>query len=157
MPPYTISIPPQSSYLKQWVGERPLKLAVYPRKVSQGGLESSCVGMRVGKEKLSRVLSCDKNPFKVGDSISSHSQLNRGIIFNSRMKVNLREEALQTRAGNYEDDGNEIICYYDASNKYGIGYLLSNGSCGMAFNDQTSLTERGSSLLYFDGKSVMRV
>jgi len=26
------------------------------------------------------------------------------------------------------------------SNKYGIGYLLSNGSFGVIFNDQTSLT-----------------
>jgi hypothetical protein len=65
MPAYTISIPPQSSYLKQWVAEKPLKLSVYPRKVSQGGLENSCVGIKVGKEKLSRVLSCDKNIFKL--------------------------------------------------------------------------------------------
>jgi serine/threonine protein kinase len=64
MPPYTISIPPQSSYLKQWVGEHTAKLAIYPRKVSQGGEETSCAGTRLGKEKLNRVLSCDKNIFK---------------------------------------------------------------------------------------------
>ena len=34
MPSYTISIPPQNSYLKQYVGEKPAKLSIYPRKIS---------------------------------------------------------------------------------------------------------------------------
>jgi len=77
MPSYTISIPPQSSYLKQWVGDRPVKLAIFPRKVSQNGMEdNSCGGTRLGKEKLNRVLSCDKNMFKMAylDTHRSHSK-----------------------------------------------------------------------------------
>lgn len=94
MPAYTISIPPQNSYLKQWVGEKPAKLSIYPRKVSQGGEDSSCVGHRSGKEKLNRVLSCDKNIFKMSmaDSSGSYSELNRGVIFNTKMRNNLKEE-----------------------------------------------------------------
>ena len=65
MPSYTISIPPQNSFLKQWTGEQNIKLSVFPRKVSQMGLESSCAGGRLGKEKLERVHSCDKNMFKM--------------------------------------------------------------------------------------------
>lgn len=71
MPAYTISIPPQNSYLKQWVGEKPAKLSIYPRKVSQGGEEHSCAGNRSGKEKLNRVLSFDKNMFKMSTNDSS--------------------------------------------------------------------------------------
>jgi len=91
-----------------------------------------------------------------GRSSRDSSELNRGVIFNSKMKINLREDVCfpkKTAKGqnNYEEDGNEIICYYDISSKYGIGYLLSNGNYGVAFNDQTSITETNSNLLYFDG------
>lgn len=34
MPPYTISLPPQSSFLKQYGCEKGIKLAIYPRKIS---------------------------------------------------------------------------------------------------------------------------
>lgn len=71
------------------------------------------------------------------------SQLNRGVIFNTKMKNNLRDDIPLTKNSNlnkYEEDGNQIICYYDVSTKYGIGYLLSNGGYGVAFNDHTSLT-----------------
>jgi len=34
MPPYTISIPPQANYLKQYVNEKNMKLLVYPKKVT---------------------------------------------------------------------------------------------------------------------------
>ena len=61
---------------------------------------------------------------------------------------------------NDHDDLNEIICYYDLSEKYGIGYLLSNGNLGVIFNDQTSLTllqkidgqEETPSYLYYEKK-----
>lgn len=90
MPGYTISIPPQSSFLKQWsASEGASKLSIVPRRLSKE--ESSCVGQRGGREKLSRVLSCDKNTFRtIGDS-SEQSQLNRAVLFNSRMKANLKE------------------------------------------------------------------
>lgn len=39
-----------------------------------------------------------------------------------------------------DEDLNEIICYYDISDKYGTAYLLSNGNYGIIFNDRTSLT-----------------
>jgi len=54
---------------------------------------------------------------------------------------------------NYEQDSNEIICYFDMSVKYGIGYLLSNGNFGVAFNDQTSLTALQTGYIYYDGTS----
>ena len=34
MPSYTISIPPQNSYLKQYISDKHLKLAIFPRKIS---------------------------------------------------------------------------------------------------------------------------
>ncbi len=76
-------------------------------------------------------------------SRSDHSQLNRGVIFNTQMKLHLREVPLvkNSQVISYEQDGNEIICYLDIANKYGIGYLLSNGNLGIIFNDQTSLTQ----------------
>lgn len=41
------------------------------------------------------------------------------------------------------------------SAKYGIGYLLSNGSFGVVFNDQTSLTAISDDCwLYYDKKAV---
>ena len=33
MPSYTISIPPQSKYLKQYVSERSMKLQIYPKRL----------------------------------------------------------------------------------------------------------------------------
>ena len=55
----------------------------------------------------------------------------------------------------YEQDGNEVICYYDMSSKYGIGYLLSNGSFGVVFNDQTSLTTLADDcFLYYDRRPM---
>jgi len=38
MPAYTISIPPQNSFLKQWTNEQNIKLSVFPRKLSQMNL-----------------------------------------------------------------------------------------------------------------------
>lgn len=35
MPSYTISIPPQNNYLKQYVSEKSMKLSVYPRKLQE--------------------------------------------------------------------------------------------------------------------------
>ena len=35
MPPYTISIPPQNNYLKQYVSEKSMKLSIYPRKIQE--------------------------------------------------------------------------------------------------------------------------
>jgi hypothetical protein len=113
------------------------------------------------------VLSCDKNIFKLSsDSKSSYqrdqSELNRGVIFNTRMKNHLHEskstqyhELLSPRSSRYEQDGNEIICYYDMSAKYGIGYLLSNGNFGVVFNDQTSLTSLSDDCwIYYDREST---
>lgn len=56
------------------------------------------------------------------------------------MKINLREDIcfpkkMPKSQNKYEEDANEIICYYDVSSKYGIGYLLSNGNYGVALND----------------------
>lgn len=38
-------------------------------------------------------------------------------------------------------DNCEVICYFDMQEKYGMGYLLSNGNYGVIFNDKTSLTK----------------
>jgi hypothetical protein len=74
------------------------------------------------------------------------------------MKNHLKEEIfLPPKLEPYEEDANEIICYYDISSKYGIGYLLSNGSSGVAFNDETSLTETSSSLLYYHKRQLTTV
>ena len=169
MPPYTISLPPQSSFLKQYGSEKGAKLAIYPRKVSATlGTEdfhNSNANLR-HKPKLSRVLSCDKNIFKLSaESKSSYlrdqSELNRGVVFNTRMKNHLQQSKaslaneLSPRSSRHEQDGNEIICYYDMSAKYGIGYLLSNGNFGVVFNDQTSLTALADDCwLYYDRTAV---
>jgi len=34
MPSYTISIPPQNSYLRQYMSEKHMKLSIFPRKIS---------------------------------------------------------------------------------------------------------------------------
>ena len=34
LPPYTISIPPQNNYLKQYISDKHMKLSIYPRKIS---------------------------------------------------------------------------------------------------------------------------
>jgi hypothetical protein len=60
-----------------------------------------------------------------------------------------------SQSSRYEQDGNEVICYYDMSSKYGIGYLLSNGSFGVVFNDQTSLTAQADDcFLYYDRRPI---
>jgi hypothetical protein len=44
----------------------------------------------------------------------------------------------------------------DLSGKYGVGYLLANGSVGMIFNDGTSLTKRPeNNFIYYDRKSTI--
>ena len=73
------------------------------------------------------------------------------------MRNHLKEDIPPPKVEKHEEDINEIICYYDTSSKYGVGYLLSNGSCGIIFNDSTSLTAAGDTLLYFDGKGVKKV
>lgn len=80
MPPYTISLPPQNSFLKQYGSEKGLKLAIYPRKVSSitGQIDDICSSNNLKlSQKLSRVLSCDKNVFKLAsdskNSLKDHS------------------------------------------------------------------------------------
>jgi hypothetical protein len=47
----------------------------------------------------------------------------------------------------------EKICYLldwiDMTQKYGIGYFLSNGMHGVVFNDQTKLIESGIKFTYY--------
>lgn len=58
MPPYTISIPPQINFLKQYVNEKNMKLLIYPKKiVDKNNLMND--NEKIGK--LNRVLSADKN------------------------------------------------------------------------------------------------
>lgn len=111
---------------------------------------------------MSRILSCDKNLFKLGEKSTSrdHSELNRGVVFNTRMRNQLHSSSSiptlpSSHSSRYEQDGNEVICYYDMSSKYGIGYLLSNGSFGVVFNDQTSLTALADDcFLYYDRRPM---
>lgn len=163
MPAYTISLPPQSSFLKQYGGDKGAKLTIYPRKVSSGGDDVHCSNSNNRQRpKLSRVLSCDKNLLKLGDKGSARdlSELNRGVMFNTRMRNQLHCSSSSpslpsTRASKHEQDGNEVICYYDMSSKYGIGYLLSNGSFGVVFNDQTSLTSLSDDcFIYYDKRPL---
>lgn len=49
------------------------------------------------------MLSCDKNMFKMsmdGRSSRDISELNRGVIFNAKMKINLREDIALQKKGN---------------------------------------------------------
>ncbi len=71
MPPYTISIPPQNSYLKQFMSEKHMKLSILPRKISntsdyaQDQTEFEIVkGSKGDKHKMGRVLSLDKQLFR---------------------------------------------------------------------------------------------
>ncbi len=72
MPPYTISIPPQSNYLKQYISEKHMKLSIFPRKISnvivrvnEDFNSNSNANLKNGqKSKFNRVLSLDKNLFK---------------------------------------------------------------------------------------------
>lgn len=69
MPPYTISIPPQNNYLKQYVSEKSMKLSVYPRKIQEKrpSIMDECFdkGEENSKiKKLNRVVSADKNLLK---------------------------------------------------------------------------------------------
>jgi hypothetical protein len=92
MPAYTISLPPQSSFLKQYGGEKGAKLAIYPRKVSAGEEAHCSNSSNRHRPKLSRVLSCDKNPFKLHNDKGSGrdlSELNKGVLFNTRMRNQL--------------------------------------------------------------------
>lgn len=101
MPPYTISIPPQSSYLKQYnYSEKHMKLSIFPRKISN----TYDVDVEEGKtaydtklskdknaKKMARVLSLDKQLFKttrVPSSGDEKSTLNRCHIYNSRNRIN---------------------------------------------------------------------
>lgn len=167
MPPYTISIPPQSSYLKQYMSEKHMKLSIFPRKISntshykeeQTEYEK---GKNNQKQKMNRVLSLDKQLFKTtrGESKEKEekSTLNRGHIYNSRIRINSMvssskkmhgsyqnlmpmKEGSNTTAKKHEVDTCEIICYFDMQEKYGMAYLLSNGNYGIVFNDKTSLTQ----------------
>jgi len=55
----------------------------------------------------------------------------------------------------YEADTTEVVEIGDMSNKYGIGYLLANGSQGVIFNDGTSLTKQPEgALIYYDKTTV---
>lgn len=104
MPAYTISLPPQSSFLKQYGGEKGAKLAIHPRKISavEDGHSSNQARHR---PKLSRVLSCDKNLLKSGSdkgSLRDLSELNRGVMFNTRMRNQLHHRESSSEAGRLE-------------------------------------------------------
>lgn len=46
-----------------------------------------------------------------------------------------------------------MIQYIDLSSKYGVGYLLANGSIGTVFNDGTSLTRMSdNTFIYYEKK-----
>lgn len=77
LPPYTISIPPENSFLKQYgCNEKPMKLTIFPRKISntydideslsskQSNLNNSKYNKQKNPKKMSRVLSLDKQLFK---------------------------------------------------------------------------------------------
>ena len=59
MPPYTISIPPHASFLKQYVNEKNMKLLIYPKKIN----DKNSIELTDDDKfsKLNRVVSADKN------------------------------------------------------------------------------------------------
>ena len=173
MPSYTISIPPQSKYMKQYVSERSMKLQIYPKRLIDKKIAEYTDNSDEKEskfEKLSRVLSADKKLIKKmddsGAALSKEvSSLNRGRYIKALRVKSLSKDMKSSTSGlgsssrnlkilpqvqkktalpttcKYEEDTTEIICYYDMSQKYGIGYLLSNGNYGVVFNDHTSLTK----------------
>ena len=91
--------------------------------------------------------------FRSAASIGSATP--RSIAFETERQILMSSEKSPKPC----EDINQIICYYDISDKYGVAYLLSNGNYGIIFNDKTSLTaisdpnsEKGEvkNYIYFD-------
>lgn len=80
MPAYTISIPPQANYLKQYINDKTMKLSVYPKKVNDRKTALSLEEDKISK--LDRVVSADKKMLLKIQSIRMESKeistLNRG-------------------------------------------------------------------------------
>ncbi len=171
MPAYTISIPPQANFLKQYINDKTMKLSVYPKKVNDRKTALSLDDDKISK--LDRVVSADKKMLLKMQSIRMEnkeiSSLNRGRYLKMLRVQSLPKQTLKNGKGirssasigastprntkkiqtpisnalspqKSHEDINEIICYYDISDKYGIAYLLSNGNYGIIFNDRTSMT-----------------
>ncbi len=47
--------------------------------------------------------------------------------------------------------------WVDYSSKYGLGYLLSNGSTGVYFNDSTKMVAHPKNMYYFQIKDILSI
>lgn len=134
LPSYTITIPPEGGYLRQFGSEKVAKVTILPRRLSRHD------------DKENRPV-CNSNEKSLKENkllfLSSGNIRKQDLDKVVRGKIAAKDSGLATGTHlprTYETDTNEISSHVDLSGKYGVGYVLANGSVGVAFNDGTSLT-----------------
>ena len=143
LPASTLAVPPSSSYLKQFeLGSQPkeeIRLSRPPRSASQTRVSDDLRGLSREDGKLTerdgRVTSRTSSR---ADSASNGPATSRKVATIS--------------CYNYSEGGPNlwVMKWVDYSNKYGLGYMLSNGCAGVYFNDSTKIisSSNGESFQY---------
>lgn len=118
LPTSTLACPPSSSYLKQFTISNG---AINTQSPEKPRLESTApVNLHQGKDNL---LKTDKAVFKPEGTA----------------KIVLAEKKPVASTGDSASQSVWVKKWVDYSSKYGLGYLLSNNSTGVFFNDSTKL------------------
>lgn len=128
MPASTLACPPSTNFLKLYLPPNQ-NLANNSSKLHESTQNLSKISPRTLRDEIGIVLT---------DRSEKKEETNRNLkpIFNS---------------------GNEVVVnnWVDYSNRYGLGYLLSNGAIGVFFNDATKMLMhwRSEKCLYFERKN----
>ena len=151
MPVSTLSVPPPSSFLKQYAAASqaaPSQFRLTETAPSVGQLSASRPMTRPARNDMAntdRVPRVSREVPKPADPDQSPSERPR----------------TQGRAAPALGGSQELWVkkWVDYSSKYGLGYLLSNGATGVFFNDSTKiyLSPKGQRLYYMERKGSDKV
>lgn len=130
LPASTLAVPPSSAYLKQYgpgAKEEP-KTIRPPRSASQTHISEDMRTIRADEGRLTERDSKNTNRIiSKADSTSNAQNTTRKTATISCYKYMTEGPALWVNK------------WVDYSNKYGLGYMLSNGCAGVFFNDATKI------------------
>ena len=142
LPVSTLAVPPSGSYLKQF--QQDGRSSKSPLNKCLIKSSSQCIN-------VDRLVTCRQDEEKSNEknkSDTSAAVTSRNRSSNAELITN-RKLALSS-SYTFSEGGPKVWIkkWVDYSNKYGLGYILSNGQVGIYFNDATKIISEEKSFYY---------
>jgi len=151
MPLSTLSCPPKIDFIKKYipdVGPNGIILNYVNKSKSKNSTRFQSDGFEFSSQRTNSQSLSGKN---VGLSQFRNND-NRPFTSNGNDNI---------KGGLLSNNLNDVYCikWHDYSNKYGIGYILSDGNIGVYFNDSTKIIYKpnGANFIYIERNPIEKI